>query len=87
MGGLRQYGMVRVRQLLHQAPHYYGWRINLRSPQVGDVGTIVDILQAPGEPDGYVVESSGPDGVSIWLSDFKAEELEAFPEEQPSQIP
>jgi hypothetical protein len=35
----------------------------------------VDILQAPGEPEGYVVESSGPDGVSIWLGDFKAEEL------------
>jgi hypothetical protein len=68
--------MVRIRQLLRPPEEYDGWRVNKRPPQVGDTGTIVDILQAPGAPDDYVVEASGPDGVSVWLGDFSAEELE-----------
>jgi hypothetical protein len=43
---------------------------------VGDIGIIVDILEAPDGTIGFVVERSGPDGVSIWLSDFTEEELE-----------
>ena len=42
------------------------------------MGTIVDILHAPGLPDNYVVESSGSDGVTVWLGDFWVEELEPF---------
>jgi len=37
----------------------------------------VDILRAQGLVDRYVVECSGPDGITIWLDDFDAEELEA----------
>ena len=44
---------------------------------VGDRGTVVDILQAPGLPDKYVVEASGPDGITVWLGDFTADELAA----------
>jgi hypothetical protein len=73
---LAQYQLVRVRRLLHESPHYDGWKVNQRPPALGDVGTIIDILQAPGVPDDYVVESSGADGVSIWLGDFLEEELE-----------
>src|SRR4029450_588089 len=35
---LRQYEIVRVRRLLRSPEHYDGWRINQRSPAVGDVG-------------------------------------------------
>ena len=73
---LAQYQLVRVRSLRHDPAHYDGWNVNQRPPAVGDVGTIVDIFRAPGVPENYVVESSGPDGVSIWLGDFLAEELE-----------
>jgi hypothetical protein len=73
---LEQYQLVRVVRLLHEPAHYDGWKVNQRPPSIGDVGTIVDILHAPGLQDDYVVESSGPDGVSIWLSDFLAAELE-----------
>ena len=73
---LQQYGLVRIRQLLKPPEEYDGWHLNQRAPQVGDLGTSVDILQAPGLPDQYVVESSGPDGVTIFLGDFAAEELE-----------
>ena len=37
---------------------YDGWCLNRRSPRIGDMGTIVNILQAPGLPRKYVVESS-----------------------------
>ena len=77
---LQQCEVVRVRQLIQIPDAYDGWRVNQRPPQVGDVGTIVDILQAPGLPDNYVVESSGRDGVTIWLGDFRAEELKPVKE-------
>jgi hypothetical protein len=81
MRRLKQYGLVRIRQLLQPAVEYDGWRVNQRPPQVGDVGTLLDILQAPGLPDLYVVESSGADGITVWLGDFAAEELEAVGEQ------
>jgi hypothetical protein len=37
---------------------------------------LIDILQAPGVPDGYVVESSGSDGITVWLCTFASEEIE-----------
>lgn len=77
MPELKEYAVVRIRRLLHAPEHYNGWRVNQRSPQIGDRGTIVDILQAPGAPDSYVVECSGQDGVAIWLGDFTSEELES----------
>lgn len=80
MSRLRQYDMVRVRQLLRPAADYDGWGVNQRPPRPGDVGTIVDILQAAGAPDDYVVESSGPDGITVWLSDLWAEEIEPLEE-------
>jgi uncharacterized protein YjaZ len=80
MERLKQYGLVRVRQLLQPAVDYDGWRVNQRPPNVGDVGTLLDILQAPGLPDRYVVEASGADGITVWLGDFAGEELEAVSE-------
>jgi hypothetical protein len=73
---LAQYQLVRVRSLLQDPAHYDGWNENQRPPAVGDVGTIVDIFHAPGVPENFIVESSGPDGESIWLGDFLVEELE-----------
>jgi hypothetical protein len=73
---LREYDEVRIRLLLRPPATYDGWGFNQRAPCVGDVGTIVDILGTPGGESGYVVECSGPDGVTIWLGDFAADELE-----------
>ena len=78
VAGLEQYGLVRIRQLLRPVAEYDGWRVNQRPPQVGDVGTLLDILNASGLPDRYVVESSGGDGITVWLGDFAAEELESL---------
>ena len=74
-----QYSLVRVRQLLQSPDHYDGWGFNQRPPQVGDIGTLLDILQTPGSPDGYVVECSGTDARAVWLGIFTVEELEPAP--------
>lgn len=73
---LKPYVCVRIRQLLQAEESYDGWRMNQRRPQIGDYGTVVDILSAEGLPNKYVVESCLPDGGSLWLSEFYAEELE-----------
>ena len=83
--GLRQYGLVRIRRLLNAPDTYDGWRVNQRLPRVGDVGTLLDVLTAPGHPDRYVVECSGEDGISVWLADFLAEEIEPAAEWETSR--
>ena len=76
MSELKQYNVVLVRQLLRSLDEYGSWGVNQRPPQVGDIGAIVEILQAPGLRDCYVVESVAKNGKTIWLDDFWAEELE-----------
>ena len=78
MADLHQFALVRIRCLLKSIETYDGWGVNQRPPQVGDVGTLLDILNAPNLTARYVVESSGSDGASVWLSDFAADELESF---------
>lgn len=73
---LKEYELVRVRQLIQSADDLNGWRLNQRTPTPGDIGTLLDILTAPGLPNKYVVECSGKDGISIWLTDFFEEEIE-----------
>lgn len=72
----KEYELVRVRQLIQSVDALDGWGVNQRPPAVGDVGTLLDILTAPGVPRKYVVECSGKDGVSIWLADFFEDEIE-----------
>lgn len=72
----KEYEVVRVRQLIQSADALDGWGVNQRPPALGDVGTLLDILTAPGVPRKYVVECSGKDGVSIWLADFFEDEIE-----------
>lgn len=78
---LEQYDLVRIRRLLHptDAAVYNGWGVNVRSPKVGDVGTVVDVLTALGLPLRYVVECSDDNGARQWLGEFQPEEIEAVP--------
>ena len=87
MSILREHAVVRVKRLLHEPGHYDGWRLNQRAPAVGDIGTIVDVLHAPGCTDSFVVESSGGDGVTIWLGDFAAEEIEPVEDAAQPAVP
>lgn len=76
MAELRQYEWVRIVRLLHPPEHYNSWGVNERAPTVGDTGCLIEILEAPDGAVAYVVECPGPDGGTIWLDDFLAEELE-----------
>lgn len=76
MTELKEYSIVRVVKLLLAADEYDGWRMNQRDPQIGDTGTLIDVLHAPNLPDKYVVENVRSNGRTIWLSDFFAEEIE-----------
>ena len=73
---LKPYVVVKVRQLTQVPEAYNGWKLNQRHPQVGDVGTLVDVLTGFSMPSKYVVESCAADGLTIWLADFFKEELE-----------
>ena len=74
---LALYGVVRIARLLREPNEYDGEVLNKRSPQIGDTGYVVEILQASGLPNNYVVECSGSDGTTLWLGEFLAEELGA----------
>lgn len=74
--------MVRVKRLLQAPSEYDGWCVNRRPPAVGDVGTLIGVLHAKGSPDRFVVECSEADGVTEWLADFEADELE--PHDRPT---
>lgn len=73
----RLHELVRVVRLRQPPEDYDGWRLNRRPPAVGDVGTLIDVLTAPGFPSKYVVECSSSEegGTSTWLADFFEDEL------------
>ncbi len=79
---LQLYSEVRIICLKRSLESYDGWRMNQRPPRLGDCGFIVEILQAHGLPDNFVVESSGPDGSIVWIGDFTIEEVETVANSQ-----
>lgn len=73
---LPEHSTVRVQQLIDEDRPFNGAQDVKRAPQVGDTGTIVHITQH--RWDGsliYIVENAAPDGKTVWLADFTAEEL------------
>jgi uncharacterized protein YjaZ len=72
---MKRYDVVKVKSLV-AAIGRNGWNVNARAPRVGDIGTVVEILNAEGQDAQFVVESVAADGTTIWLADFTAEELE-----------
>ncbi len=70
------YSTVRVTQLHAKDVLRDGWNVNKRNPEVGDEGVLIEILKADGHPDHFLVESSGLDGITIWLSEFLSDEIE-----------
>ena len=73
---LQQYCLVRVVSLNQPLGSYDGWQLNQRAPRIGDVGTIVEVLAAPDLRCAYVVENADQRGVTVWLGEFSADELE-----------
>ena len=67
---------LRVRELRRAPEEYDGWMLNQRPPAIGDVGTLIEVLSALGMPNRYLLEMCRADGVTVWLGEFIAEELE-----------
>jgi len=70
------YGVVRVARLLRPDRHFQGTPGVCRAPQVGDTGTLVFAYDVTL----FAVECVNTDGMTVWLADFFAEELEFFGE-------
>lgn len=71
-----KYDVVRVVRLLRPLLDYDDWKVNKQNPKIGDIGTVVEILQASNQPPRFVVEAMDAEGITLWLSDFLSAELE-----------
>ena len=67
-----EYGVVRVARLLRPDRALQGTPGVCRAPQVGDTGTLVYAYDVTS----FAVECVDTDGMTVWLADFFAEELE-----------
>jgi hypothetical protein len=66
---IQQFDKVRIVALRdNQAPSLVG----SRSPQVGDVATVVEVYS---HPPGYELECATPQGTTMWLESFAEDEV------------
>lgn len=72
---LREGDTVRVVGLREPAVQHLAVPNAQRVPRLGDVGVIIEVQGASGEPR-YIVESDDGDGEIIWLAAFVDEELQ-----------
>ena len=72
-----EYSVVKVISLLSSDRHYDGTEGVKRSPQIGDIGTIVHVNATNKS---YIVECVNSDGYTVWLADFVHDELETVSE-------
>jgi len=70
---LIEYTQVRIVRLNKDNRPFTGSGNVSRAPQIGDEGIIVEVLDSGKE---YIVENVTPDGYTVWLADFVADELE-----------
>ena len=71
-----EYGIVRVALLLQSNRTFQGAKHVCRAPEVGDIGTIVFAYDVTS----FAVECVNKQGMTVWLADFFAEELEFLKE-------
>lgn len=69
---LSEHDVVRVVRLRTSGRNFSGTEGVRRAPRVGDEGAIVHVPA----PDAFVVECVSPDGATVWLADFRRDELE-----------
>ena len=82
--------VVRVIRLAEKSRPFEGSEGRSRSPQVGDVGTVVFEYGDGREADPVGVESVDGDGFTVWFADFARDELELeerWSSEKPIQPP
>lgn len=70
---IEELDVVRIARLLESERQFSGTAGAQRAPQVGDVGTVVHVLEADRA---FIVEAVDPEGFTLWVADFLAEELQ-----------
>ena len=73
---LNELDTVRVARLHTSDREFTGSPGVSRPPQVGDTGAIVHAYDPTDDSGPFVVECVASDGMTIWLADFRADELE-----------
>lgn len=77
MNQLKEYDVVRVKRLDQPNRHYDGTENIKHLPRIGDLGTIVHVYSdAQDMNPTYIVECVDQNGLTVWLADFTAGELE-----------
>lgn len=74
---MKEYDVVNVIRLTNSERQYDGSEGVKRSPQIGDVGTIVHTYEKDGQDVRYIVECVDSEGYTIWLADFLPEEIQS----------
>ena len=64
--------VVKVAALLENNREFSGTEGVCRPPRIGDVATVAHVLE-PGRA--FVVEAVDSDGYTLWVADFRVEEL------------
>jgi len=75
MSALSVFDGVRVLSVEYVVP-WSDFAEDARPPRIGDVATVVEVLHAPGHPDGFECECVDDHGRTLWLATFHAEALE-----------
>ena len=70
---MKEFDCVKVVKLLRKNRPFYGTEDVKRSPQIGDIGTIVHLAE-----NFYIVENVNSQGYTVWVADFLTEELEFY---------
>lgn len=76
---LKEYDSVRICRLLVPERPFDGTEGVARPPRSGDTGTVV-ATGGRGTEKTWVVESVNAEGKTVWLADFRTEELEKIPD-------
>lgn len=66
---------VKIVKLLKEKRDFDGTKGVMRSPAIGDTGTIVEVYRIDQKNAAYCVESINNEGYTIWLADFLPEEI------------
>jgi hypothetical protein len=70
---MKEHDCVKIAKLLQENRSFDGTENVKRPPQVGDIGTIVHMIE-----NFCIVESVNSEGYTIWLADFLTDELEIY---------
>lgn len=75
MTAIREYDVVRVRSL--DGMRHDCANLGARAPAVGDLGTIVSILDGDDRDETFLVECVQPDATTAWIASFPSHALES----------